>query len=79
MNRYLFGIRNITDKLHKAVREPTTLKFYFQSYVLGKLRDTDVDTALRYIIPVLMVIPFFHFMIIAAQKAVLKKKDSLES
>jgi len=43
VNRYLFFTRNVSDKLVKAIRSWSTLKFYWQTYILSRFESVDPD------------------------------------
>ncbi|MDA2936968.1 sulfotransferase domain-containing protein [Acidobacteria bacterium AH-259-A15] len=43
MNRYLFFGRNLSDKLIKAIRNCSTLKFYWQTYILSRFESVEPD------------------------------------
>jgi hypothetical protein len=43
MNRFLFGIKNISDKCSKVIGNPALLGFYFDTYILSRLDSTEPD------------------------------------
>lgn len=43
MNRFIFGIKNVFDKLIKMVRDPNLIGFYTNVYLLSKFRKINPD------------------------------------
>ncbi len=43
MNRFVFGLKNVSDKIVKIIDNPSLFKFYFQTYVLSTSNTTQPD------------------------------------
>ncbi len=43
MNKFVFGIKNIYDKLLKTGKDPRILEFYMHTYVLSRFRQVEPD------------------------------------